>query len=64
MGGEGVWVRVFLTSTSDGEEWSALRPGTHWTKGLMGPRACLDAVAKRKKDPFTAPVVQTRLTQI
>jgi hypothetical protein len=45
----------------DGGEWSASRPGrltpgvspvptgTHWAGSLMGPRAGLDAVAKRKK---------------
>jgi hypothetical protein len=40
----------FLTSALDGGEWSASRPGrfTHWTGGWVGPRACLDAVSKRK----------------
>jgi hypothetical protein len=46
------------TSTLDGGEWSASRPGrftprerapgTHWIGGWVGPRAVLDAVAKRK----------------
>jgi len=48
----------------DGGEWSALRPalftpgvrapGTHWTGGWVGPKAGLEAVAKRKI-PITAP---------
>jgi hypothetical protein len=48
----------FLTSTLDGDEWSASRtgrftprervPGTHWIGGWVGPRAVLDAVLKRK----------------
>jgi hypothetical protein len=47
-----------LTSTLDGGEWSASRPGrftpretasgTHWIAGWVGPRAVLDAVVKRK----------------
>jgi hypothetical protein len=47
-----------LTSALDGGEWSASRPGpftpveitpgNHWTGGCVGPRAGLDAVAKRK----------------
>jgi hypothetical protein len=47
-----------LTSALDGGEWSASRlgrftsrdrvPGTHSTGGWVGPRASLDAVAKRK----------------
>jgi hypothetical protein len=42
----------------DGGEWSASRPGrfthrkgvpdAHWIGGLLGPRAVLDAVVKRK----------------
>jgi hypothetical protein len=24
-------------------------PGTHWIGGWVGPRACLDVVAKKKK---------------
>jgi hypothetical protein len=47
-----------LTSTLDGGEWSASRPGrftpkerapgTHWIGGWVGPRAVLDMVVKRK----------------
>jgi hypothetical protein len=47
-----------LTSTLDGSEWSASRPGrftprervpdTHWIGGWVGPRPVLDAVVKRK----------------
>jgi hypothetical protein len=46
-----------LTSTLDGGEWTASRPGrftprerapgTHWIRGWMGPRAVVDAVVKR-----------------
>jgi hypothetical protein len=49
----------FLTSILDGGEWSASRPGralppgkeppgTHWIGGWVGPRAGLDAQARRK----------------
>jgi hypothetical protein len=47
-----------LTSALDGGEWSASRPGrftprerapgNYWIGGWAGPRAVLDAVAKRK----------------
>jgi hypothetical protein len=47
-----------LTSELDGHEWSASLPdrftpreralGTHWIGGWVGPKACLDAVVKRK----------------
>jgi hypothetical protein len=30
-------------------------PGTHWIGGLVGPRAGVDAVAKRQKYPLPAP---------
>jgi hypothetical protein len=52
-----------LTLALDGGEWSASHPGrfipwggrtprTHWIGGWVGPRAGLDAVAKRKiRDP-------------
>jgi hypothetical protein len=46
-----------LTSTLDGSEWSASRPGrftpterahdTHWIGGWLEPRAILDAMVKR-----------------
>jgi hypothetical protein len=64
-----------LTSALDGGEWSASRPGrytsrerapgTHWIGGWVGPRAGLDAVAKRRipsprresnSDPIVQPV--------
>jgi len=48
---------VFLTSVLDGGEWPASRSGgfnlagraanTIWTGGWLGPRAGLDAMAKR-----------------
>jgi hypothetical protein len=48
----------FLTSALDGGEWSASRPGRltpgkiapciHWRGGWAGPRACRDAMEKRK----------------
>jgi len=31
-------------------------PGTHWIGGWVGPRASLDAMAKRKKIPIIDPV--------
>jgi hypothetical protein len=56
-------VRAFLTSALGGCEWSDSRPGriisggkgapdTHWIGGWVGPRADLDAVAK--KNPIIA----------
>jgi hypothetical protein len=52
----------FLTSTLDGGEWSAScpgcftpgerSPGTHFIGGWVGPRACSDAVEKRKILPL------------
>jgi hypothetical protein len=67
-----------LTSALDGGEWSASRlgrftpggraPDTHWIGGRVGPRAVLDAVAKRKihshrresnpRTPIVQPVAQ------
>jgi hypothetical protein len=51
-------LHAFLTSTLNGGEWSASRPGcftprerapgTHWIGGWVGPRTCMDVVAKRK----------------
>jgi hypothetical protein len=50
----------FFTSALVGGEWLAScpgrltpppeerAPGTHWIGGSVGPRACLDAVEKRK----------------
>jgi hypothetical protein len=52
-----VTLHLFQTSTVNGNEWSASRPGrfsprerasgTHWV-GWVGSRAVLDAVVKRK----------------
>jgi hypothetical protein len=56
----------FFTSALDRYECSALRsdrftlgervPCTHWIGGWVGPRAGLDAVAKRKKHSIIIPV--------
>jgi hypothetical protein len=56
--GSEIELQAFLTSAWDGDEWSASRlgritpreraPGTHRIGGWVGPRACLDAVVKRK----------------
>jgi hypothetical protein len=48
-----VSLHAFLTSTLDGGEWSASRPGRCTPSilcigGWVGPRAILDRVAKRK----------------
>jgi hypothetical protein len=53
-----VWHHAFLTSTLDGGEWSASRPGRFtrrekapgslWIKDWLGHRAGLDAVVERK----------------
>jgi hypothetical protein len=50
-----VQLHVFSTSTPDGSDWSASRPGnvtpvletpdTHWAGGCVGPTTGLDAVA-------------------
>jgi hypothetical protein len=64
-------VEVVLTSTLDGSEWSASHPGRFtpkekapgWRGGWVGPRAVLDAVAKRKipspRRESNAPIVQS-----
>jgi hypothetical protein len=67
--GEAYWgvelqLHAFLTSALDGGEWSTSRSGcftpgeralgTRLIGGWVGPRAILDAVAKRK-DPIFAP---------
>jgi hypothetical protein len=59
MGGVVVYLYVFLTSALAGGEWSASSsyrftngervPRTHWIGGLMGPRAGLDDMEKRKR---------------
>jgi hypothetical protein len=51
-------MKAYLTSALDRGEWSASRrgrftpderaSGTHWIGGMVGPRAVLDAVVKRK----------------
>jgi len=50
-------LHTFLTTTQDGDEWSASRsgrlnlggraPGTNWTGGWVDSRAGLDAVADK-----------------
>jgi len=54
-----VYVPPLLTSALDGGEWRASRcgrfttgvinPRTDWMASWMGPKTCLDAVAKRRK---------------
>jgi hypothetical protein len=70
-----VWVQLheFLTSESDGSEWSASRPGcftpwkesfgTHWIRGCVGHRAGSDAVAKRNKKITASAVNRIPLVQ-
>jgi hypothetical protein len=51
----------FITSALDGDEWLAPRfsgftlgeisPGTNWTGDWMGPRACLEAIERKKYFP-------------
>jgi len=51
-----VQIHAFSLSTQDGDERSALRPGhfisgvtdlsTNWIRRWIGPRTCLDTVAK------------------
>jgi hypothetical protein len=48
---------IFLISTLDGGEWSASCPGcfnssTHWIRGYLGLRACLDNEEKKISCPF------------
>jgi hypothetical protein len=55
-GGVDVYAKVFLTSALVGNEWSATWsslfingervPVTHWIRGWVGPRACLDDMGK------------------
>jgi hypothetical protein len=68
-----VQLHVFLTSTLDGGEWSASRPGrftpgvrapgTHLIGGCEDPRASLDAVAKRKNPIIEFPGSITLVVQ-
>jgi len=54
-----VYLQAFSTSALNGGEWSASRSGrftpkeitfgTQWIGGCVGPRASLDAAARRKK---------------
>jgi hypothetical protein len=56
-GGVDVYIHVYLTSALDGAEWSDSRPGhftsderapvAHFVRGWVGPRAGVDAFAKR-----------------
>jgi hypothetical protein len=56
QGGRKYSFKTFLTAALDGGEWSASltgraweeTPGTHWTGGWVGPRACLDTEARGK----------------
>jgi hypothetical protein len=58
VGKRDVQIHVFLSSALVGDKWSASNPGrftsgetapgTHWRRGLVGPRAGLDDVKKRK----------------
>jgi hypothetical protein len=62
-GGFDIYSHVSLTTALIAGEWSASRPdrftpeerapGTLWRGGLMGPRASLDDVEKRKLFPPT-----------
>jgi hypothetical protein len=67
-----VQLHAFLTLALDGDEWSASPPihftprekdpGTHWTRGRLGSRASMNAVAKREYHcpcPKSNPVVQS-----
>jgi hypothetical protein len=55
-GGVDLYIHIFLTSSLVGGEWSASRPGciipgerapgTHWIRGWVDPRACLDDFEK------------------
>jgi hypothetical protein len=73
-----------LTSALDGVEWSVSRsgrftsreraPGTYWIGDWVGPRAVLDAVAKRKipshrwepnpRTPIVQPVSRSSLNML
>jgi hypothetical protein len=73
-----VQLHALLISALNGGEWSASRPnrftprerasGIHWIGGWVGPRAVLEAVAKRKnpslrresnpRTPIVQPVAQ------
>jgi hypothetical protein len=69
-----VALQAFLTSALDGGEWSASGPGhfnprerasdTHWIRGCVSPRACLDAVVKRKIPSIIQPVAQRFTTEL
>jgi hypothetical protein len=55
-----VQLHAFLTSALDGGEWSASRPGrfargANCKGGCVGPRAGVDAVAKKITITFIAP---------
>jgi len=57
-----VQLHAFLISALDGGEWSASHssrfipgeraPGTQWIGGWFGPRASLEAVAKKENLPL------------
>lgn len=61
MSGSGVLAPPFLTSEAEGSEWSSSRLGrlisgnralgTHWIKGSVGPRGCLDVMKRKISEP-------------
>lgn len=61
MSRSGVLDPPFLTSEAEGNEWSASRLGrlisgnralgTHWIKGLVGHRGCLDVMKRKISHP-------------
>jgi hypothetical protein len=51
MTAHGEWRNSFLTLALDGSEWSGLgcfTSSTHWRRGCLCPRACNDALEKKK----------------
>jgi len=56
LGSEGIASRILLTSSLDGGEWSASRPGRFTLRerdrGWVGPRAGLDAVVRKIPSPY------------
>jgi hypothetical protein len=70
-GGVDVQTQVFFTSALDGGEWLASRascvnpgertPGTHWIRGLVGPRICLDDMDSNS-DPLVVQLVASHST--
>jgi hypothetical protein len=50
----------YLNLAPDWDDWSTLRPGTHRTGGLLGPKACLNCTGKSRPTQmgFDPPTVQ------